>query len=380
MMYAAAVKRCTAGQILWEKRRECIFMNSNAVAAKQKADDSFKKRGIIFAIMSGVCYGLYTAFLTLGMAKGVWIDDWRGANMSGLSVFAITYILGALGSAVNDTISGIWSLIVVTIKGELGDFFRCLKSKPGLVMIICALIGGPIASTCYVVALQMGGSIIVLICALNAAFGAVIGKFVFKQELNARMILGILVCIVAAVVIGGTSFADVGPTAAMACGIALICALGWGIEGAVAGFGTTLIEYNIGITIRQCTSGLSNMIILLPIMAAIDGNIGLAPQLLGTAWTDSSIIFFIISGFFAMPAYSFWYKGNSMCGAALGMVCNGAYAFWGPFFCMIIVGFIGGIDGYVLTPIQWVAALVMIVGIALVGNLNPLNAFKKKEA
>ena len=47
---------------------------------------------------------------------------------------------------------------------------------------------------------------------------------------------------------------------------------------------------------------------------------------------------------------------------------------------MIIVGFIGGIDGYVLTPIQWIAALVMIVGIALVGNLNPLNAFKKKEA
>lgn len=355
-------------------------MNSNAIAAKQKADASFVKRGIVFAVMSGVCYGLYTGFLTLGMARGVWSADWYGANTSGLSAFAITYVLGALGSAVNDTISGIWSLIVVTIKGELSDFFRCLKTKPGVVMIICALIGGPIASTCYVVALQMGGSIIVPVAALNSAFGAIIGHFVFKQELNGRMILGILVCLCAAGVIGGTSFANLGPTAAMACGIALICALGWGIEGAVAGFGTTLIEYNIGITIRQCTSGLSNMIILLPILCMLDGNLGLAGNLLSTAWTDPSIIFFIISGFFAMPAYSFWYKGNSMCGAALGMVCNGAYAFWGPFFCMIIVGFIGGIDGYVLTPIQWIAALVMIVGIALVGNLNPLNAFKKKEA
>lgn len=355
-------------------------MNSNAIAAKQKADSAFMKRGITFAIMSGVCYGLYTGFLTLGMAKGVWGADWYGANMSGLSVFAITYVLGALGSAVNDTISGIWSLIVVTIKGELNDFFRCIKTKPGLVMIICALIGGPIASTCYVVALQMGGSIIVPVAALNSAFGAIIGHFVFKQELNGRMIIGILVCLFAAGVIGGTSFANIGPTALMACAIALICALGWGIEGAVAGFGTTLIEYNIGITIRQCTSGLSNMIILLPIMAAIDGNIGLAPQLLGTAFTDNSIIFFIISGFFAMPAYSFWYKGNSMCGAALGMVCNGAYAFWGPFFCWVVCGLLDGQEGWMLTPIQWIAALIMIVGIALVGNLNPLNAFKKKEA
>lgn len=355
-------------------------MNSNAIAAKQKADASFMKRGIIFAIMSGVCYGLYTGFLTLGMSKGIWGNDWYGANVSGLSGFAITYVLGALGSAVNDTISGIWCLIVVTIKGELGDFFRCLKSKPGRVMIICALIGGPIASTCYVVSLQMAGSIIVPICALNAAIGAIIGKFVFKQELNGRMILGILVCLFAAAVIGGTSFADMGSTAALGCLIALVAAAGWGIEGAVAGFGTTLIEYNIGITIRQCTSGLSNMIILLPILAAIDGNIGLAPHLLGSAFTDSSILFFIISGFFAMPAYSFWYKGNSMCGAALGMVCNGMYAFWGPFFCWIVCGIIGGQEGWMLTPIQWVMAVVMVIGIALVGNLNPLNLFKKKEA
>ena len=355
-------------------------MNSNVMAVKQKADSKFLKRGVFFAIMSGFCYGLYTAFLTLGMAKGVWGADWYGANTTGLSAFAITYVLGALGSAVNDTISGIWSLISVAIKGELGDFFRCLKTKPGLVMIVCALIGGPIASTCYVVALQMGGSIIVPVAALNSAFGAVLGRILFKQELNGRMILGIVICILAAGIIGGTSFADMGPTALMACGIALICALGWGIEGAVAGFGTTLIEYNIGITIRQCTSGLSNMIILLPIMCMIDGNIGLAPNLLGTAFTDSSIIFFIISGFFAMPAYSFWYKGNSMCGAALGMVCNGAYAFWGPFWCMIVLGFIDGQEGWMLTPVQWGAALIMIVGIALVGNLNPLALFKKKEA
>lgn len=73
-------------------------------------------------------------------------------------------------------------------------------------MIVCALIGGPLASTAYVAALQMGGSIIVPICALNASFGAIIGHFVFKQAINRRMIAGILLCLIAAGVIGGTSF------------------------------------------------------------------------------------------------------------------------------------------------------------------------------
>ena len=355
-------------------------MDNRALAVKLKIDASFKRRGITFAIFSGIFYGLYTAFLTLGMSKGIWGNDWYGANLSGLSAFAITYCLAALGSAVNDTMSGIWALINVSIKGELGDFFRTLKTKPGLVMIICALIGGPLASTAYVAALQMGGSIIVPICALNASFGAIIGHFVFKQEINKRMVCGILLCLIAAGVIGGTSFSDVGPTALIACGIALFCALGWGIEGAVAGFGTTLIDYNIGITIRQCVSGLSNMLIMLPLLCTIDGNTGLAPRLFSGAWSDWSIIFFVISGFCAMPAYSFWYKGNSMCGAALGMVCNGAYSFWGPFFCMIIVGIFDGQPGWMLTPVQWIAAIVMICGIALVGNLNPLHAFQKKEA
>ena len=61
-------------------------------------------------------------------------------------------------------------------------------------MLSLSLIHISIASTCYVVALQMGGSIIVPVAALNSAFGAIIGHFVFKQELNGRMILGILVC------------------------------------------------------------------------------------------------------------------------------------------------------------------------------------------
>ena len=121
-------------------------------------------------------------------------------------MFAITYVLAALGSGVNDTLSGIWMVLKCAVLGELGDFFRVLKTKPGWVMIVCALIGGPIASTCYVAALQMAGTIIVPFAALNASVGAIIGKFVFKQELNKTMVGGIIICLICAAMIGGTSF------------------------------------------------------------------------------------------------------------------------------------------------------------------------------
>lgn len=358
--------------------------SQNAIAAKQKLSSNFFKKGITVAILSGMCYGLYSAFMTLGMAKGVWANNlYAGATVGGtvLSSFVMIYMLGALGSALNDTISGIWCILIAAIKGKLGDFFRTIKTKPGAVMIFAALIGGPIASTAYVVSLQMAGSIIIPITALCPAIGAILGRVLFKQGLNARMMGGIAICFLASMMIASTSMGGDAPEGrALGMIIAFIAALGWGIEGCVAGYGTSMIDYEIGITIRQCTSGLTNLIILVPLWGILSGGgIGLAGELIGNVVTDMpSLIFFIISGFASVYAYSLWYKGNSMCGAALGMACNGAYSFWGPFFIWIVLGVFDGQKGMGLPPIAWVAAIVMVFGILVIA-MNPMDLFRKKE-
>ena len=354
--------------------------NATAVAAKKKLSSKFFKKGITVAILSGMCYGLYSAFITLGMSNGVW-TDWYGVNTAALSAFVITYLLGALGSALNDTISAIWCLGIAAAKGKLGDFFRTLTTKPGRMMMLAALLGGPIASTAYIVALQLGGSIIIPITALCPAIGAIMARILFKQKLTPRMLLGIAICFCATFMIGSTGLGGDAP-AGLLLGIliAFIAAFGWGLEGCIAGYGTSMIDYEIGITIRQCTSGLSNLIILVPIMAIMAGNIGLAPSLIGQAVSDGpSVIWFVVSAFFAVFAYSLWYKGNSMCGAALGMACNGAYSFWGPFFCWIVLGVFVGQEGWMLAPIAWAAAIVMAFGILVIA-MNPLDLFRKKEA
>ncbi|MCL2699163.1 MAG: hypothetical protein FWE68_02530 [Defluviitaleaceae bacterium] len=350
-----------------------------AQQAKQKLVSSFFRKGITLAILSGMCYGLYSAFVTLGMSRGIW-DDWYGDNTMGLSVFVITYVLGALGAALNDTISAVWAAGIAAVKGKFGDFIKCLNTKPGRVMIFAALCGGPIAGTAYIVGLQLAGSIIIPITALCPAIGAILSRIVFKQKLTPRMMLGIAICVAASFMIGSTAIGDDAPTGlVLGLVVAFVAALGWGIEGCVAGYGTSMIDYEIGITIRQTVSGLANLLILLPIFAIMAGGIGLSGELLGMAVTSGEAMpFFVISGFFALFAFSLWYKGNGMCGTALGMACNGMYSFWGPLFCWIILGVFVGMEGWELPPIAWFAAVLMAVGIFLIA-MNPLDLLKKKE-
>lgn len=345
----------------------------------KKIKSSFFKKGILIALTSGILYGLYSAFLTLGMSKGVWIN-WN-APEGNLSSFAIVFILGTLGAGLNDLFSAIFALIQAGLKGKLGDFFKTLKTKPGLIMIGSALIGGPIAGIAYVIALQKGGSMVIPIAALNGAIGAILGRVLFKQELNKRMMLGIAICILASFLIGATSLGESAPEGLfIGILIALIAAFGWGLEGCVAGFGTSMIDYEIGITIRQCTSAIANLCIIMPILFFIDGgNFATYGSFLSQGITDSSVIFLMISGLFTLFTFAFWYKGNSMCGAALGMACNGTYSFWGPFFCWIVLGIFAGMDGWALAPIAWIAALLMALGILILA-VDPLDFFKKKEA
>ena len=59
-------------------------------------------RGVTFAVASGVCYGLYTSFLTLAQTQGVWGEwfagDIWGGNNPALTAFSITFVLAALAS------------------------------------------------------------------------------------------------------------------------------------------------------------------------------------------------------------------------------------------------------------------------------------------
>ncbi len=350
-------------------------MESSAQAAKMKLATSFRRRGMAIATMSGVAYGVYTAFMTLAMTMGVW-GVWYGGD-STLSDFSKLFLLGALGAATTDACSAVWAMLIAIGKGKLGDVFRSIASKPGAILMGAAVIGGPLASTCYVLGLQSAGSIIVPISALCPAIGSILSRILFKQALTPRTMLGIFVCFMASVMIGSTGLADnAPPNLFVGITFGFLAAFGWGLEGCVGGYATSMIDPEIGITIRQLTSALTNLLILVPLFAFIGGDSAFG--MISTVFTDfTALPWFIVAGFGAYFAFMLWYKGNAMCGTALGMSCNGAFSFWGPFFCWLVLGLWFGIEGYALAPIAWLAAVVMIAGIFIIA-VNPLDFFRKK--
>lgn len=243
--------------------------------------------------------------------------------------------------------------------------------------MFAAAIGGPIAGIAYIIAFQLAGFLVIPITALTPATGALLGKIILKQELNKRKIFGVIVCVFAGLLIGMSSInGTAGNNVILGLIIAFIAAFGWGLEGIVAGYSTTFIDYEIGITVRQTISGIFNLFILLPVLSFFNGSMTATLQMAVQAVTDtSSVIFFIINGFFTLFAFSLWYKGNSICGAALGMACN-ASSFWGPFFCWIVIRVIMGEEGWLLSPEVWIGAVIMVIGIGFIA-LNSIDLFKK---
>jgi drug/metabolite transporter (DMT)-like permease len=353
-------------------------LSLNAVQETNKLKSNYFKKGVAIALTSGALYGLYTAFITLAMSVGVW-EDWYGTNVAMLSVVTVTFALGSLGSGINYCTSAIWGLGIAGFRGKIQDLGRSLKSRPGRTLVIASLVGGPIATSAYVIGLQLAGSIIVPIAALCPAIGAILSRIFYKQKISLRVACGIVVCLIASFLIGLQGVADdAPPMMIVGIAIAFVAALGWGFEGAVAGYATSMIDYEIGIIIRQVTAGVSALFILTPIFLIIGGDVGRTFSLIGQAVTDPSAMpFFIISAFFTLYTFSLWYKGNAMCGTAIGMACNGTFSFFGPFFCWLILGLIVGQDGWALAPIVWFSAVLMVVGILFIA-INPLALFKKK--
>lgn len=174
-----------------------------AIEAKNRLTGSFRRRGIITAVMSGITYGNYTAFMTLAMSVGIWSrfygeDSWLYSVCGGIHA-------ERSGRGADGYLRAVWALLIAAWKGKLGDFGRSFKTKPGVILAFAAMIGGPLASTAYVIGLQQAGSIVVPISALCPAIGAILARILFKQALTPRMMLGILICFGASALIGMSS-------------------------------------------------------------------------------------------------------------------------------------------------------------------------------
>lgn len=324
----------------------------SASALKTKANSKFRKTGLSVGLVSGITYGLYSTFVVVASSK----TPLAGA----IGLLAAPYV----ASTINDLIAAIWLLIYNAKTGRIREIGRSLKTFPGFVVILGAILGGPIANGAYLVGLSMAGAYAIPISALFAVFGAIFARIILKQQITKRVGFGMFICAVGAIIItwvkpeGGSNF-----TLGMIC--AFIAAMGWGMEGVLAAYGSATIDSDIAVNIREGASGIINAIIILPLI----GSLGLFGQ---TMTTVPTLMWLVISGLCAAVSFLTWYKSNCMVGCAIGMSLNMTYVFFGVLFSILFLG--SPITVTIVT-----GSLVVFIGAFLV-SVNPMDLIKKKEA
>lgn len=326
----------------------------NAVSAellKANANKKFRKTGISTGVISGLTYGLYSTFVVIASMK----EPLAGAA----GLFAAPYI----ASALNDSLAAVWLIFYNILTGRIREIGRSLRTFPGFIVVLGALVGGPIASGAYLMGLAMAGAYAIPISALYSLFGAIFARIILKQKITPRVGAGMTICIIGAIVINwvkpesGSNF-----TLGIIC--AFVAAVGWALEGVLAAFGSAMIDSDIAINIRQSVSGIVDIFVIIPIIGAL----GLFKT---TLLTGSPVMWLAISGLCAAVSFLCWYKSNSTIGCAVGMSLNITYVFWGVLFSILFLG-------SAITPTIVAGSIIILIGAVLV-SVNPLS-FLKREA
>ena len=145
-----------------------------------------------FGIASGFLWGLDTVILGIALTMGAFIGTPE----------AIAF--AAIASAfMHDAACAIWLFLYMGVRRRLGDTLRALKTRSGKVVMLGALLGGPLGMTGYLVAINnIGAGYTAIISAFYPAFGTFMAFVLLKERMRPRQLV-VLACALAGVMVMG---------------------------------------------------------------------------------------------------------------------------------------------------------------------------------
>lgn len=301
-----------------------------------------------YGLSSGVLWGLDTVILGIALTMSPYIGT--------LEAFAFAAIAS---SALHDIFCAIWLAIYMGVRGRLKDTWAALRTRSGKVVILGALLGGPIGMTGYVVAINnIGAGYTAIISAFYPAVGAILSFVILRERMSAKQLIAFACALGGIVAMGALSLTDAETVGDPVLGLvgAAACVLGWGSEAVLCGWGMRddAVDNETALQIRETTSGLVYAVIVLPAFGA---------------WAfTASVIPSMATGVVALAAlagttsYLFYYKSiSSPLGAAKSMALNISYSAWAVLFAFVL-------QGTVPTLASVVCCIVILAGTILAAS------------
>ena len=250
----------------------------------------------------------------------------------------------------HDASSAVFSFAYMGIRRKLGETWRTLRSKSGLVIVGAALIGGPVGMTGYVLAINnIGPAYTAAISAFFPAYGAALATVVLKERMRPYQWAGLAACLAAVAVLGWTPVDGVPGSWAMGIAGALVCVLGWGTEAVVIDWGlrNASVDDECAMQIRQTTSALTYALVILPLLGGWPSAVAVL--------TSSAMPVIALAALSGTASYLFYYKAIAALGASRAMALNITYSAWAIPFSLLLLGSMPDVRGVV-------CAIVIILG------------------
>lgn len=299
-----------------------------------------------YGLFSGILWGLDTVVLGIALSMSPYIGTAEAIAFAAIA-----------SSFLHDAGCAIWLMIYMSAKRRLKDTLAALKTRSGKVVILGALLGGPIGMTGYVIAINnIGAAYTAIISAFYPALGAFLSFVLLKEKMDKKQIAALVVALVGVMAMGYISAGDseMGNATLGLVG-AVLAVIGWGSEAVLCAWGMRddAVDNETALQIRETTSALVYGIVVLPLFGAWGFTASAVPSL------ATGVI--ALSALAGTASYLFYYKGISLIGAAKAMALNISYSAWA-----VVFGFV--LQGTVPTPATVFFCVLILAGTVLAAS------------
>lgn len=297
-----------------------------------------------FGILSGMTWGLDTVLLVVVLAFIPFSDNAMGA-MFGVPVL-------------HDLTCAVLMIALMAGRRRLKNVWAAVKTRQGRVVMLGGLLGGPLAMTGYIIALNnIGAGPAAIVSAFYPAFGTLLAWLLLKEKMSLKQIIALIIAL------GAITFMSLGyggaeetntQTLLIGGAAALLSVVGWGSEAVLLSWGLRNggIDTDVALTIRESTSALVYVLIIAPIT-------GVFVFIFQAIPTQGYGILFL-AALAGVISYLCYYVAIDKLGAPRAMALNVSYAAWAVFFAWLIG------DGAGLAPFTYPGTATIVCCIIVI--------------
>ncbi|MDK2892552.1 DMT family transporter [Methanohalophilus sp.] len=294
--------------------------------------------GFMWAFFCALLWGLWYVPGYL-----VWVAEPFGdmfMNIDTTSGGSAAYVVTAALISAFNAIAVIVALLIWNLYlGKMGELKRTLvQFKTCSKWFFAAGIFGLLAVYgTYIAGGYIGAGFAAVAGLLYPLIGSMLAYFWYGERITKRGYIGILLIVIGGVSIYGGQFMGEVTGGIPWLGLAggLMAAIGWGVEGAVAGKALDMAEPDAGLTIRFISEGGIWLLVLLPLFALMGYPIY---EYAIQVFTPITIMILAFAGLTFGYCYVTWYKSFPLIGVGKGQAIGNLYGLFAVIFIWLFLG------------------------------------------